>query len=235
MGDLGWRVESDRVVARDEDADARPVFKGAELLEVLGLFEDTRGPVHELFQKVAAVTVDAHVPEGNEGLRLGAAVGDCAAGEVEGVAVAVEDDLDEIGVVELGRVGDRVGGGDHGEGGIGDEGRGEGIDEGGVDEGLVALDVNNVGGFRVRAHGLRDAVGAARMRGRGHRNLRAEGEGGVADAGVVGGDENEGELATGLHTLEDMLEQRLSGEDVEGLSGEAGGAPSSGDDSSDTG
>jgi hypothetical protein len=68
-----------------------------------------------------------------------------------------------------------------------------------------------------------------------HDNLGTDGAGLFLNANIVGGDQKEVELFTLVHTLKDVPEQALAGEVMEGLSGEAGGSPSGGDDTSDLG
>jgi hypothetical protein len=66
--------------------------------------------------------------------------------------------------------------------------------------------------------------------GRGHHDFPAEGKDGVADAVVVGGDQEVIELRATEAAFPDVLDERFSGEDVKGLSGEAGGPPAGWED-----
>jgi hypothetical protein len=66
--------------------------------------------------------------------------------------------------------------------------------------------------------------------GGGHHDFSAEGKDGVADAVVVGGDEEVIELRAAEAAFPNVLDKRFSGQDVEGLSGEAGGPPAGWED-----
>jgi hypothetical protein len=66
--------------------------------------------------------------------------------------------------------------------------------------------------------------------GRGHHDFPAEGKDGVADAVVVGGDEEVIKLRAAEAAFPNVLDERFSGQDVEGLSGEAGGPPAGWED-----
>ena len=63
LRDLFGGVQADGIVVGDEHADLCPVLEGAELFEVFGLLESAGRPPHKLFEEVAPVAVNAHVPE----------------------------------------------------------------------------------------------------------------------------------------------------------------------------
>lgn len=102
---------------------------------------------------------------------------------------------------------------------------GELVDKCRLDEGFVALNVEDVGGLGVRFRSLGESIRASGMIGGGHHGLASEGGDGISDAGVVGGDEDLGEEFGILAALPDMLDQGFSSNEVEGLSGEACGTP----------
>lgn len=235
MGNLFGGVESDGMVFGQNNADAGAVFKGAELLELFRLFKQAGRPADELFEEIAAIAVKTHVAQGHEGVGSGPEEWKGAAGEVEGVSSPVDDDLHNVGVVELSGVRHGIGGRDHGQVGFGCQSGHQGVDQDRVHEGFVTLNIDDVGDLGMRLHGLRDAVGASGVVGGSHDNLGAEGEGFFLDADIVGGDQEEVESFTLVHTLKDVSEQALADEVMEGLSGEAGGSPSGGDDTSDLG
>tara|TARA_B100001964_G_scaffold122861_1_gene136197 strand:+ start:6049 stop:6834 length:786 start_codon:yes stop_codon:yes gene_type:complete len=228
-------VESDGMIFGQYNADAGAVFKGAELLELFRPFKQAGRPTDELFKEIATVAVEAHVAQGHEGVGLGPEEGNGAAGEVERVSSPVDDDLHDIGVIELSAVGHGIGGRDHGQVGFGCQSGHEGVDQGWIHKGFVTLDVNDVGDVGMWRHGFRNAVRSRGMIRGSHDNLGTDGAGLFLNANIVGGDQKEVELFTLVHTLKDVPEQALAGEVMEGLSGEAGGSPSGGDDTSDLG
>ena len=145
--------------------------------------------------------------------------GDGRAGEVEGVFVEVEDDFDYVGIHDVGGGFDR--GGDGGDGGFGvfEEGFDGGVDGGGVEEGLVALDIDedlacDVGGD------FGDALGASAMVGAGHASFAAEGCDGLDNAVVIGGDDDLIDRFGGLGAVVDALNHGLAGEHDQRLAGE---------------
>ena len=142
--------------------------------------------------------------------------------------------LTQFGFFDLLRVGELVGGGDHLQLAVAPEGFGETVDELGRDQGLVALDVDEVGDTALQPCGdLRDAVGAARVVVRCHGDLRAETESRLGDAHVVGGDDHVVQPARALGPLPDLLDHWLARDRVQGLARETGGTPARGDDADD--
>ena len=71
MRNLFGGVETDGMIVGQDNPDASAVFKGAELFELLRLFEKSRRPAYELFEKIAAVAVKAHVAERSESVGVG--------------------------------------------------------------------------------------------------------------------------------------------------------------------
>ena len=110
-------------------------------------------------QKVSAVTIESDVAKWLRGAG-DAWVRNGSAGEVEGIVAGVEHHLDDVGVGELGFVLEGGGGGDEVDAGIFGEEGGELVDESGLDEGLVALDIDEVGGIGVGGGGFGETVGA---------------------------------------------------------------------------
>ena len=75
-----------------------------------------------------------------------------------------------------------------------------------------------------------EAVGAARVIGRGKGDVGTEGLGGVGDAFVIGRDHNGVHAAGFAATLPDVLDERLASDGTQRLAGEARGGPAGGDD-----
>ena len=107
------------------------------------------------------------------------------------------------------------------------------IDEAGVDEGLVSLDIDEVGRVGKLRGRFGNAVGAGGVLGGGHRDIGSESFGCFFDAFVIGGDDDGVEFFAFLGTLEDVLEKRFSAKMKKRLPGEATGGPSGRDDSYD--
>lgn len=231
--DLVRGVEADGFVVGELDVDAGAVFEGAELFEAFGFLEGRGGKGDEVEEEIGAVSVEAEVAVGGEAGVWGATKGDGGAGEVEGVGLVIEDNLDDVRVGDESRVGDGAGGGDHCKVGLVTEGLSELIDEGGIEEGFIALNIDDVGGLGAMGGGFGDAIGAGGVirlcEYEGCLYFFAEG----SDAFVISGDDEFIELLALGGAFVDVLEEGLSEEGVERLSGEAGGGPASGDDAYD--
>lgn len=160
--------------------------------------------------------------------------GDGGAGEVEGVLVAVQGEFYDVGVGDEGGVVQRACGGDHGEAVVFPESEGEGVNKCGVKERFIPLDVDDVRGTVAFSSGFGDAVGASGVvtlgDDEGGADVGAEG----ADTLVISRDDEFIELLAEGSPLEDVLEEGLSEEWVEGFSGEAGRGPASWDDADDS-
>jgi len=214
------RVDAEGFILSFEDADAEAVFEGAELFEGFSAFERANRERRIAEQEGAAVDVETDVFE--VGFVDAAIVRDGAAGEVNGVTGEGGDDLDDVGVGDFAGDGDAALKGGHQEGGVVEEGLSGGVDSGGVNQGFVPLNVDDDVGGGVRG-GFGDAVGAGEVVGTGHDDFGAEGEGGIEDALVVGGDEEAGEGFGLGGALEDVLEDGFVFEGDEGFAGEAAG------------
>lgn len=89
------------------------------------------------------------------------------------------------------------------------------------------MDVEDVCGFGKISDGLGEAVGAGGVVGRGHHGFAPEVRDGGGDALVIGGDDDFRELSGRLAAFPNMLDQGLARDGMEGLAGEACGAPTS--------
>ena len=208
------------------------MVQGAQLFKRFRNFHGSGRPSDEVAKEIGAIAIEPDVAERLQGVGS-ARVWDGGARKVEGVVLGVEDHFDDVGIVQLGGVLEGGGGGDEVDAGIGGEELGQLIDEGGVDEGFVALNIDEVGGVGKVGRGFGDAVGAGGMLVGGHHHGGSEGFGGLFDAGVIGGNDDGGKLLALPGALEDMLEKRLAAELKKGLPGEAAGGPAGGDDSYD--
>ena len=96
-----------------------------------------------------------------------------------------------------------------------------GVDGGRVDHGLIALDIHDdlgVGG----GSGLGHAVGSGEMIGAGDHDSRRKIRGGGANALIVGGDHQVGQIAGLRSPFPNMLEHGLTRYGGQGLAGKAG-------------
>src|SRR5271170_6889787 len=115
--------------------------------------------------------------------------GDGGAGEIEGLAVEILDDFDDVGIHYLAGEGDSGTGCGKLDGIVVGHGGGDGVDGAGVYERLVALHVDiDVGGDVGGDFG--DAVGSGAVVWSGQNGLGPEGFDGGFDAGICGGDDD---------------------------------------------
>jgi hypothetical protein len=227
-------VDAEGAVGGDDDLDAMSVFEGAELLEVFGELEWSPGELGIAEEEVAAESVEAEMKIGGGGPLAGLAeVGDGGAGEIEGIAVVVEDDLDCGRVLVFFFGANGCGESRHFEVRVFEERGRHLVNHVGMKERLVSLDVDDDFGFEA-AGDLRDAVGAGGAVGAGHDGLAAEGLDGAADAVIIGGDDDGGGAFGSGGALPDVLDHGFAGDVGEGLGGEAGGGIAGGDDDGDT-
>ena len=115
LGNLFGGVESDGLVVGNDYLYARTVLEGAKLLKLLGPLKGAGWPVDKLREEVSAVAIEADMPERREPFRTGPEVGQGTAREVESPVFPINDDLDDVGVIELSQIRDGTGGGDHGK------------------------------------------------------------------------------------------------------------------------
>ena len=235
MWDLFGGVEADGMVIGQDDPDDSAILKRAELFQLFGLFKKSRGPVNELLKEIAPIAIEAHVSQRGKRTGAGPQVRNGATGEVEGISCSVDDDLYDVGVIELIKVGHRVGRRDHGKAGFGFQSDNEAVREGRVEQRLIPLNIDHMGNVRIRSHGLRNTIRSGGVPGRSHYNPGAEGAGFLFDTGIVSGDQKQVELFAPARPFVDVAEQALAGEVMKGFSGEAGGSPSGGDNTSDFG
>ena len=100
--------------------------------------------------------------------------GDGSAGEVEGLAVEILNDFDDVGVHDFARQGDGRAGSGQLDGVVIGHGGGYGVYGAGVYQGLVALDVDIDVGWDVGGD-FGDAVGSGAVVGTGQNGFGAEG------------------------------------------------------------
>ena len=235
LGDLLGSVESHGLIVGHNNPDTGAVFEGAELFQLFGLLELTRRPLDELLEKVAVVSVESHVPQGNKGVGFAPKVWEGAPGEVEGESLAISDNFYDVRILELSKVGHWVGSSNHLEVGMRLHRLCQGVDESRRYKGFVSLNVDYVAESGMALNRFRDPVRSGEVIRRGHGYLCSEGEGFLLNPRIISGDEQQIELFTLFHPLEYVSQKALTREEMEGFSGEARGSPSGGDNTSDLG
>lgn len=216
-----------------DDPEGESVFEDAELFERFGEFEGGGGEFGELEEKGAPVGVQPNVFEGG----LGGGVsreGDEGAGEIEGVAVAIDDDLDDAGFGCGFRMRGALHERGHGKRWVVEERLNGFVDHACVDERLVALDVDDDVAVDV-LDGLGEPIRAAGMVGGGHDGAAAGGRDGAGDPVVVGGDEDVIEGIGEPASFEDALDHGFPGDLEHGFAGEPGRGEAGGDEAEDAG
>jgi len=185
-----------------------------------------------LFEKRAAVGVDAFVAEHRKSGDGVAEIGQGRAGKIQCKTVFRAHDLHDIGIGHggVGRI-ERVGGSRHVRAVWHADCGGEAIDQPGVDERFVALDVDDMRSLWKCGERFGNAVGAGGMVWRGHHGTAAEGVDSVEDALVIGRDYEFLQGGAGLAAIPDVLDERFTSDEVEWFSGESCRAPSRGEDS----
>jgi hypothetical protein len=185
-GDVFGDVDADGVVRDFGGADTPAIFEPAELFELLGFFQFALGKGGIFEQGIALEGIETEVlPIGDVELLLGIAnPGNGRAGEIEGVVVEVENGFDHVGIHDVCRMSNHGhDGGDLG-GRIVEEGAHSGVDGEWVDEGLVALNIDeNVPRFVDGDFG--DPLGARAVVGAGHAGQPAKGLDGIENPLVV--------------------------------------------------
>ena len=174
------------------------------------------------------VVVGPFVPVADEG--------DGGAGEVEGEKSVVEDDLDGVRVGDLLVADDPVDQRGHGDRRVLHERPDHLVHLGGLEEGLIALDVDDdrvVSESAADLDRLGDPVRPRPVAGGGHHRPAAEGLDRPEDPLVVGRHGREGDALRPEDPLIDVLDHRLSAEIGERLSGKAGRFVARRDDADD--
>ncbi len=198
MGEVFRRIHAPGASRGRNHADLAAVLEDAHHVHGLDDLERTLLHLVEADEVVPAEGNDADLLAHGHLLDALLAGGHGLAGKVEGVAAAVHDDLDLVGVFELLdrlHVGHEI---DHVDGRIIQHGLDGGVDHLGKHHGLVALDHDHdvdpfARGLLDLEHGLRGAGGAAGMGVSGHDAFQASALAVVLDDGVAGGDVGVGE------------------------------------------
>ena len=215
------RIDTKGFVFGLDDANFEAVFEGAQLLEALRLLERADGEIRVSQQKVAAVAIEADVLVVH---RVAATpnVGDGGTREVDSVLEAVGDNFDDIGIVDFAGIFDLLFERAHLDCGLVSQRHDGGIDCSGIDEGLIALDVDDDLGVGVARGDFGNPVGAGNVVGPGHPDGGSEAPGFGKDSLVVGGDNSAGEVSRHVHAFPDVFKHSSATKGGEGFTGKSG-------------
>jgi len=216
------------------DADTPAIFEPAELFELFDFFEFTLRESGVLEKGIALKDVEAKVlPISDADLVLGVAnPRDGRAGEIERVVVKIENSFDHVRVHDVGGMTDRRGNRGDLCGRIFEEGAHGGVDSDGINEGLVALNVDeDVARFMSRD--FRDALGSRAVIGARHARVAAERLDGVEYALVVGGDEDGMDGVGAFGAFVDVLDHGFAREGDQGFAGKSHGGVAGRDNDDD--
>ena len=148
--------------------------------------------------------------------------GDRRARKIKGVGVEIEDGLDDIGIHDVWDVTNWSGDGGDLRGGILEKRSDGGVNGDRIDEGLVALNVDeDIAGFMCRHFG--NTLGAGAMVGASHSGFAGKGLHGVNNALIVGGDQDPVDGLRELSLFINSLHHGLAREIHQWLAGQARG------------
>lgn len=226
------RVDASGSMVGFNDANADAVGERAQLLERLDNLEGRGGHRGYFQERVTPIHIKPHM-RARRGRKSGAArKRNGGAGEVEGVPAIVGDNLDHIGIAKFIGVGKGAAERAHLDGRVGQERRNGSIDGVGLDQRLIALQVDD-GTAGVGSHHLRDSIGAAHVVDARHDRGAAETAHGARDALVVGGhDYGVHQTRRGRAAIH-VLDHRAAGDRGKNFSGETGRLEPRGDDGED--
>lgn len=221
---VGGNVNFDALVGGGfADGDAVAVFHPAKLLELLDALEFAGRKRGKFEKSGAAERVKSDVLEMARGDALTGVTDprNGRAGKIEGIAVEVGDDFDDVGIHDVfGRGDGNAKSGDLDIVRGGNEGIDDGVNDFSVNEGEIALDVDV--NIRGNVNGdFSDAIGAGAMLGAGHDDVAVERLDGVADAIVVRGDDNAGSALALLGAFKDVLNHGTASNGRKGFPGKA--------------
>ena len=223
------RVDADAVVRGLDGLDPDAVLERAQLLERFGAFERRLRQRGEPQQARAAVRVQPDVPPGRRLRLAGARVRDRRAREIQRDVIAIDDELGDVRVAQLGGVVNAATERRHLQRRVDAERRDRFVDHRGLDERLVSLHVDDhVAVERPRDFG--QSVGPALVRRGRHPRVAAEGAHRVRDALVVGRDDDAVDRTRRRGAAVDVLDHRASGDVRQSFARQSRRMESCGDD-----
>ena len=155
---------------------------------------------------------------------------DDTAGEVKRPAGEVGDNLDHMGISNIGRTGHRVGRGDHAEPWVVLQRPDQTVDGRRRDIRFVALHIEDDCCRFEFSGNLGQPVRAGRMLGRGQRHFRPESESSFGDAHVVRRDDDPPHTFGAVGAFPNVLDKRFTAQFDQWLAGKTGRGPAGGDD-----
>jgi hypothetical protein len=166
------------------------VFERAQLLERFGAFERGRLERRQHEERATAVRVKADMTvERRPAAARVANVRNRRPGKIQREPAAIENDLGDVGIVQLGGVVNPAVERRHLHRAIGGEGRNQLADRLRIDQRFVALDVDDDVGVE-RGRDLGETIGAGFVRRFGQPHAAAEVVHARRDAQIVGGDDD---------------------------------------------
>lgn len=207
------------------DTNLPAIFQPTELFQLLDFFELTLGKSRVFEQGIALEDVKAKVlPVLHMDFLLGVAhPGDRRAGKIKSIGIEIKHGLDDIGIHDVGDVTNWRGDGSDLCRGILEKRCDRGVNGDGIDEGLVALNVDeDIAGFMCRHFG--DALGAGAVVGASHSGFAPKGQYGVNNALIVGGDKNPVDRLRELGLFVNALHHGLAGQVYQRFAWQTGGS-----------
>jgi hypothetical protein len=219
------------------DGDAIAVFHPTKLLELLDAFEFAGRECGKFEKRIAAKCVETDMLEMARGDAFAGVAdpGNGRTGKIKSVAVEIGDNFDDVGIHDFFGVSDwHTESGDVDFCASGDERIDGGIDDFGMNEGKIALDIDVDVRLSVDSD-FGEAIGAGAMFGARHNDFAAERFDGVADAIVVGGDDDARSEPALLGALVNVLNHGAAGDGRERLPGKTRGSVARWDDDENRG
>jgi len=237
MIQIGGRVHTDRLRRDGHHRDGHAVLEGPQLFESFSLFQRARRQFQKSFQGRPAKAVDPHVTQGDLPAMLaslrtpGESPRHCCSGKVHRPTGAVHQDLDHARITPLLGSAERVGTGGDLERGVRVQGRHQTIAVRRVDEGLVALEVDDDITVVTRQD-LTDSITAGGVL-TGDLGGKAGGRHCLRNTLVVGGDNHRGRRVHAGGPFSHAHHQRLAGQVGQRLAGKTARAVPRRDDDQD--
>src|ERR1700680_161582 len=207
-------VDANRIMFGCREADAITILEPAQLLQLFDALEIALWKSRKVQQGGAAKHVESQMLEvlGVDGPAAVAHPGNGRAREIQGVAVKIEDGLHNIGVHDVGGLGDRHRQSRYGYLRVFLDGGHRGIDRRGLDQRFVALHVDDDFSVAARQRRLGHPFRAGTMIGAGHDRLTAERLHRVPNPLVIGGHNHARNRGRLPHPLPDSLNHGLARE-----------------------
>src|SRR5690349_4196570 len=185
------------------------IFKRAQLLERLRAFQWCRFPFHKIEKRFASKSIHTLMSQILNRNRSITREGDWVAREINRVMVVIDNHLHLIRRRRFGAICEGMRSGNDIDVRIGAQRFNHSIEKPGIDERLVALDINNDAVVGAMTGDLGDAIRSALMLFGGHCNLSAPIKGGVGNPPIVSRDDDGIQTLCPAATFPHMPEKRF--------------------------